>query len=266
MLSGAGLQPVHQTVRVAEGMPVTMRSDLRGSWNAVRWADAHIQVLQERFVSWQRGAPYELVMERDLHDADWEFLVAYLRQPLDPLIVGDIGAIINSVRTGLDLLMSALLVGNGEIPNSKAHFPIRKSPADFQTAVDALEMKHWINAAEAAAIKRTKAYLGGDHFLYPLHQLDIVRKHERLLLVAPSIQAAQITVLGGASYAMHKAFDDKTILYRLPARQFRPNAGNTVVAAEIFFNEPTLLQTKQPATGVLRNFVARVRALIEGMP
>jgi hypothetical protein len=222
-----------------------MRDDLRGSWNAVQWADAHIPVLRERFISWQRRNPYELVMEVDPKNADWEFMVAYLRAPLD---------------------MSALLTGNGHKPNSSAHFPIRKNAADFKDAVDVLKKKGWIRAREAAAIKRTKAYLGGDKLIYLLHQLDIARKHERLLLVDPTIEAVQITLLGGASFAHHRTLDDKTILYRLPAGRFRPSQGNTLLAAQIFFNEPSLLKTKQPADLLLQNFVFRVRALIEAMP
>ena len=239
-----------------------MRADLRGSWNAVHWADTHIPVLQERFISWQRSTPYELVMEPDPDNSEWELLTAYLRKPIDPLIVGDIGAIINSVRTGLDILMSALLTSNGAKPNSKAHFPIRKDAADFLGSVDALEAKQWVTPPEVAAIKRTKAYLGGDPFLYTLHHLDIVRKHERLLLVEPSIQAAQLNIINAASFADHRTLEDKTVLYRLPARRFRPSKGNTLMATEIFFDEPTLLQTKQPAVGVLRNFGRYVKGII----
>ena len=82
----------------------------------------------------------------------------------------------------------------------------------------------------------------------------------------PPIQAAQLNIINAALFADYRNLEDKTVLDRLPARRFRLLKGNTLMATEIFFDEPTLLQTKQPAVGVLRNFTARVRALIEGMP
>ena len=62
------------------------------------WARAQIPVLQERFLSWQRSYPYKLVCQPERGRPDRELLVAYLEKPLDPLIIGDIGAIINSVQ------------------------------------------------------------------------------------------------------------------------------------------------------------------------
>ena len=44
-----------------------------------------------------------------------------------------------------------------------------------------IEGKKWLTPTERAAIKALKPYQGGDHTLWPLHQLDILRKHERLI-------------------------------------------------------------------------------------
>ena len=242
-----------------------MRDDLREAWDVVRWAETHIPVLQERFISWQGRGAYELVMEPDPDDLDWEFLVAYPKE-VDSLILGDIGAVINSIRTSLDILMFAVLARHRPKPNGKTHFPIYATDTQFLDAVNVLEANQRISSVEAAAIKKTKAYRGGDKLLYPLHQLDILRKHIRFLEVEPVINSAHVTVLDSHLYVHHSTLDDKTILYRFPARRFRPAKGNTSVAAEIFFNEPALLQTKQPAIHVLRNFGFRVRALIEDFP
>lgn len=205
-------------------------------------------------------------MEPDPNDPEWELLVAQLRTPIDPLIQGDVGAIINSTRTALDLLLSALLAANGEKPNSDAHFPIRRSSGDFLAAVTMLESKKWLRADEAAAIKQTRAYDGGDHFLYPIHKLDILRKHERLLTVEAFLEGASITLFPGMSVPIHEVSKDKTALFRIPRGRFHPTKGNTLFTTEILFNEPTLLKTRQPAIGVLRNFTCRVRAIIEEFP
>ena len=80
-----------------------MRNDLIGALTPIVWAEAQIPVLQERFAAWQRKNPYEITAEPDPSDADWEIIVACLRQPLDPIIHGDVGAIINSIRRTLSI-------------------------------------------------------------------------------------------------------------------------------------------------------------------
>jgi hypothetical protein len=243
-----------------------MRDDLLEAKASVNWADAHIPVLQNRFVSWQQAAPYYLIMEPDPQSREWEFLVAYLQTPLDLLILGDIGAIINSARTALDLLMAAILARHSVKPRREGHFPIRKTAQDFLSAINMLEEKKWISAIEAAAIKRLKAYSGGHPTLYAIHQLDILRKHERLLTVEPAVDATRITQLNGISYVHRKVREDKTILYRIPTGTFRPTKGNTLVSAEIFLDEPALGINRKPAILTLQTFVAGVRGIVDSFP
>jgi hypothetical protein len=243
-----------------------MRDDLLDALAAVNWAESQIPILQERFVAWQRRDPYETVVEPDPDDADRELLVAYLNMALDPLIHGDAGAIVNSARTALDLLMSALLTGHSIKPNDKAHFPIRKAAADFLAAVTVFEEKKWISAIEAAAIKRSKAYIGGDHVLYAIHQLDILRKHERLITVKPAISQGYITESGAGIEPKWYHSDDKTILFQFPKGRFHPTKSNTNITAEIFFNEPTLGVANKPAILALRVFTTRIKTFIESFP
>jgi hypothetical protein len=87
------------------------------------------------------------------------------------------------------------------------------------------------------------------------------------LVVEPIAGHSSITLINFASYRDRRVMKDKTILYRLPARaHFRPSQSNTLLAAEIFFNEPALLITHDPATDVLRSFTARVRTIINEFP
>jgi hypothetical protein len=243
-----------------------MRADLREALASVQWAQAQIPVLQDRFAAWQRKGAYEILIEDDPTDGQSELLVAYPRKPLDPLIQAEAGAIINSARTALDLFMSALLTSNGKQPNQNANFPIRKAAGDFIDRVTMFEREKWITAPEAAAIKRTKAYNGGDHFLYAIHKLDILRKHERLITVNPVISDSYITAWGGGVVADLRHLNDKTILFRLPKGSFRPSRGNTNVNAEIFFNEPSLGVSNKPAFVALRAFTARIYAFVTEFP
>lgn len=240
-----------------------MRDDLQDAFAAVKWAETQIAGLKERFITWQRRNPFEVVVQPDPGQSQSHLLVAYQRLPLDSLIQPDVGAIINSTRTALDLLMSALLKRNGATPNQDANFPIRKMKSDFLSRVAMFESNGWLSRTEAAAIKRTKAYEGGDHFLYPLHKLDILRKHERLLIIEPKISGGGITSMGHPTHPVFEQVGDKIILLRIPAAlAFRPTRGNTLLTAEMLFDEPTLLSTHQPADGVLQNFTERVSALV----
>jgi hypothetical protein len=86
-----------------------MRDDLEDVLVPVIWAKAQIPIFQDRLLTWQRSYPYEIVAEPDPDHPNRELLTAYLKKPLDPLIIGDIGAAINSIRTGLDLLRYGVL-------------------------------------------------------------------------------------------------------------------------------------------------------------
>jgi hypothetical protein len=244
-----------------------MQPDLEDALVPVKWADSQIPVFRERFVAWQRRHPYKLVMEPDPNDPEWEFLTVYLERALDPMIIGDVGAIINSARTSLDIFWMLLIARHGFKPKGNTSFPIRDTAANFNNAVNVLKLEYRGTSAEIAHLKRYRAYRGGNNFLYPLHHLDILRKHHRLLILEPSVEAAQITLLNGYAYADRRNLQDKTITHRIPAKaRFRPSPGNTLISSEIFLNEPSLLVSKQPAHLMLAWFVSIVRDLIERFP
>jgi hypothetical protein len=125
-----------------------VRDDLLDAYAAVDWADTQIPMLQETFISWRRRGGYKIVIEPNPDDPEWNIIAAYPVSDLDPIVQAHVGAIINSIRTALDLLMSALLTRNGKKPN-KANFPIYKFAPDFERAIEVLEDKKWITAAEA---------------------------------------------------------------------------------------------------------------------
>jgi hypothetical protein len=158
-----------------------MKDDLANALIPVFWARDHIPLLQERLLNWQRRYPYEVVAERDPVQAGMDLVVARLRTPLDPLIIGDVGA--NSVRTGLYLMMAAVVARHVASPGWFPNFPISESRDDFLDAVGKLQSRYRLTVDEADAIGRTKAYDGGDHLLWHIAKLDNLRKHQRLPVV-----------------------------------------------------------------------------------
>jgi hypothetical protein len=244
-----------------------MRADIEGALIPVKWAEAQIPILQERFRAWQQSNPYEMVMEPDPDGADWELLCAYLRKPLTACIIGDVGAIINSTDTALDILMTAIVRSRTQVMRRTPNFPVRDTAADFLGTVNALKAPHRLSRSEIAAIKRAKAYKRREGLIWAIRELDNMRKHERPLQLHAGPGQAHITLINGASYARRRVLQDKTILFRIPARaRFRPSPSNTLVASEIFLNEAASVATKEPAITILRRFIGAVRALIEGFP
>ena len=243
-----------------------MKAELEDALVPVKWADAQIPTLQQRLIDWNRSGPYEVIIEPDPQRSDRELLVAYLKKQLDPLIIGDVGAIINSVRTGLDLMMAAVVGRHGVVTDRAPGFPIRTKPADFYDALQELETEHGISIDEALAIKRTKAYNGGDHVLVHIRDLDNLRKHQRILVVKPIPTQVDITQIYMVERIMtHSHAQNKTTLYRIPAGTFRPTKGNTNLSAEIFLNETAPIGVR-PALVAVRVYVERVKALIDGFP
>jgi hypothetical protein len=112
-----------------------MKADLQDALVPVKWAEAQMPILQSRLLAWQQGYPYKIVIEPDPYFADRELLVSYLETPLDPTIVGDVGAMINSVRTGLNLMMAAIIARYGITPSRTPDFPISETGPKFLAAV-----------------------------------------------------------------------------------------------------------------------------------
>jgi len=73
--------------------------------------------------------------------------------PVSAIINAEIGSIINSIRTSLDLLASVLAAQNGYPGSRKTYFPICKSLADFQnTKSGGMAKIKRLSAADQATI------------------------------------------------------------------------------------------------------------------
>ncbi|HXP05926.1 MAG TPA: hypothetical protein VN808_17540, partial [Stellaceae bacterium] len=153
-----------------------MRSDLLDAQAAVDWAVAQIPLLQQSLIDWQRRQPYDIVRQPD-PKSEGDIVVAAQQTPLPLMFNAWIGATLNSLRSSLDLLAAALATRNGKKPSSKTHFPIFASEQAMLDPLHGLESKKWLSNSERAAIKALRPYKGGDASLWPLHQLDILRKH-----------------------------------------------------------------------------------------
>ena len=187
-----------------------MRDDLLDAQAAVDWAVAQIPLIQQALIEWQRGDPYIISREGD-PDGVGDIVVAVQKIPLPLTFNAWFGSTFNSLRSALDLLAACLVKRNGEKTNPYRHFPIFDSLYDMidpARGIDSKERKKWLSQSERAAIKALKPYKGGNTTIWTLHEIDIVRKHERLISTAPRVLGYMIVVVLIFQHFCHPAMYD----------------------------------------------------------
>jgi hypothetical protein len=159
-----------------------MRTDLLEAQASVAWAVSQLPDLAKRLDAWlERGVTTEL---RDPGAHATHNLIIGVEKELLPLSFNvEVGAYINVIRSSLDILAMALVRRhNLSIEEDKVFFPIANSESRYASAK--WTGRKFINALpanERAIIESLKPYQGGSHEIWALHQLDILRKHRRLL-------------------------------------------------------------------------------------
>ena len=217
--------------------------------------------MESRFLRWHERS-VELVVVDLNPQSGKKAWVAREKEPLPLIINAEAGAIINSVRSALDLLGAALAKRNAVTPSKDTHFPIFNSLHDFIDPLHGIEGKKWLSKSDLRIIKSLKPYEGGNDFLWPLHQLDIMRKHERLIAVA--IQPLIVSIFLDdmtANQAIMKwqRMKQQTILIELPADAPDPQIQ---LSLDIKFDETPIGLSNAPVVQTLRGFAAKVENVI----
>ncbi|MGC2416050.1 MAG: hypothetical protein WA459_25565 [Stellaceae bacterium] len=241
-----------------------MRDDLLDAQSAVDWTRAQIPLFLRELDAWQKRYPYRVIEERDLESGD-RFVVA-LQDKTFPLTFNVwIGATLNSLRSSLDLLATALAARNGKAPNRDWHFPLFESFDKMNKGIDGAKYKGWLSQQERDMIRALKPYSGGDETLWPLHRLDILRKHERLIRGILVVHA--VIQLTGASHKTvwraraAESRNHKTVLARLaPTEHLSPSKHDILV--DVIFTEVALGIVDAQVIPFLRKFLYRIQEII----
>jgi hypothetical protein len=157
-----------------------MCDDLLDAQACVDWAVEQLPALGDRLNGWLR---LNVVVE--VEDAGpSNVLVAVQREELPRSFNVEIGAYLNTLRSSLDILASAVAVRHDICAPEDAYFPIARS----ESALGVLGSRSakflaGLPLPQRAHIEALKPYMGGNEDLWSLHQLDIMRKHRRLLTV-----------------------------------------------------------------------------------
>ncbi len=172
-----------------------MNADLLPAQAAVDWAVSQLPILEKRIVAWYAMRPYSTFREFDSKRRKDAIKVRF-DKPLPLIVNAEVGAIVNSIRSSLDLLAVALAERNGHLSPKDAYFPVCQTRATFldKRRGGGMEKIARLSAADIAVIKKLKPYKRGNALLYSLHQMDIMRKHRSLITV--NVEMARMTFSG----------------------------------------------------------------------
>lgn len=194
-----------------------MRHDLLHAQASVDWAVAHLPAFQARLRIWLDENVQVSIKELPA-DVPNNVVVATEKSQLPLDFQVEAGAYINAIRSSLDILASSLAARH--CPNwiDDAYFPAASSASAFATGnYKGSKFVQALPAKERLIIEHCKPYKGGDTLIYPLHQLDIVRKHVRLLsaMIIPSrlgMRREALRFFEPLSIAWMRSADDETVL------------------------------------------------------
>lgn len=193
-----------------------MRDDLLEAQAYVDWAIAQLDPLKRRLIAWREEPPYRIVVELHPKMGKKRLYVRDVKFP-PAIINAEVGAIINSLRSSLDVLVNILAKRNGHIDPKDAYFPISRSRDDFFIGKHAgRKAIKRLSGPDQAIIESLEPWRGGNNsMLIILHDLDLTRKHRRLLTV--SINPLQIRMptaqRGGTKFrSMWGPFQDDAVV------------------------------------------------------
>jgi hypothetical protein len=174
-----------------------MRDDLLDVYACIKWAVAQIDVLKGRLIVWDQIPPYRIVAEPDSEPGKKRLRLRDVIAP-DPIINAEAGAIINSLRSSLDLLVNRLAARNGYTGEEDGQFPISRCRDAFFVGKHAgrKEIKR-LSQDDRSIIEDLEPWRGSNNpLLIALHDLDITRKHKRLIVVNMTSMFAMVRHFG----------------------------------------------------------------------
>jgi hypothetical protein len=179
-----------------------MRDDLLHAQASVDWAESNLPAFRRKTSDWLKSNIY-LTIRTQPPNSPNDVVVAVEKTALPLEFQVEAGAYVNAIRSSLDILACSLASRHCQSLVDETYFPVAASEAAFVSGnYKGNKFVKALPTRERSIIESLKPYKGGNGLLYPLHLLDVVRKHQRLLKA--EFQPAHIHV--GGSYAVRRAF------------------------------------------------------------
>jgi hypothetical protein len=172
---------------------------------------------------WKHSQPYAVEIDTESEPGKKLYRLTNIT-PFDPIILAETGAIIHSIRTSFDLLACALAARNNFPDSSETSFPVVDSKAKFATRDVQRKIEQLSGVHQKVIADDLRPFRGpeGNDLLWALHQIDITRKHRRLLKTAimPRGIGFNPGLPHGAATFVAKTWDcfyEGTVLFHTPA-------------------------------------------------
>ncbi len=239
-----------------------MRDDLLDAYAAVDWAVSQLPAFEQALKAWFDAPPF-LLVEEPHEKMGQKLFKLEINCPFPLTLNAAAGAIINSVRTSLDLLAASLAKRNGKTPHSDRHFPIYASHQCFIDPMNAAKREKWLSESERQIIKDLEPYDGGNNLLFALHHLDITRKHERLLAVHLPLTSAIVSpeawAQGFGTPPQWPGFEDGAVI---AWTSINATDCDFHFTTEVSFDEGGAVRNK-PVVATLRQFAGLAEGIIQ---
>ena len=237
--------------------------DLLDAKAAIDWAAAQIPKLAVSIDCWIKSGFYSTIRVFDPRRGK-DAIQVEIQKPLPRFINVETGLIIHSTRTALDILAVALAQRNGVVTDSKlkgVYFPICGNEASFNRD-GRKKVNGFLSTADCLKIEQLQPYNTKDKTLLTIHEMDITRKHRRLVSVAVELDSAELVVEGGRA-----EFDDSrwlTLEHNATIAWVDRNSSryDLSIKPEIMLTETNHIR-RAPITKTLSGFVGCAEAVIK---
>jgi hypothetical protein len=238
-----------------------MQQDLLPAKAAVDWAMAQLPVLEHRIAAWVEERPYSVTREFDSKRGK-DALRVKIHQSLPLIVNAEVGAIVNSIRSSLDLLAVALAERNGHTGPKDVYFPICDDRAGFlDTRRGGMKKIARLSDADKSIIENLQPYKGGHDALYTLHRMDIARKHRSLVELVPDLGSMNMSgiALGAEFPKPWPVFKHESTLVWIAADA--PDYELNITIEVTLRQTPTLIL--KPVVGSLHEFTSLANSIIK---
>jgi hypothetical protein len=235
-----------------------MRNDLLDAQAAVDWAISDIPILERKIKLWRDNHPYSLV--GDLNSQPGKKIIRLSNvKPIPAIIAAEAGIIIHSIRSSLDILTVTLAERNGAICPTDTYFPIWNDANSFNNLMDPVGKKiKRLSTSDQAIIKNLKPYKGVNNHIAILHELDLTRKHRRLLSVSNALDCVLISN-NVVFTPVWEGFNNNAIVAIGP---IDASERDITLDLEVRFTKPGIISFK-PIIKVLNDFASLAISIIK---
>jgi hypothetical protein len=153
-------------------------------------ADEHLLHLERTLADFQDEAPYGAITNYDAEQAR-EFRDRWENRVIPPRFPVVAGEVLQQLRSSLTYLHVALIVRDGNVPDTRSQFPILSNePTTPETLARYQAQVRGVRRPEVlAAIKRHQPYENGNSWLSMLGAMTNIDKHEAVTLVAAFLES-----------------------------------------------------------------------------